>query len=343
MKSGVSIPVFLISLLIAVPVHAVSVRTSTVEELAFFVEQSAPAKVINYDHSLLSAQIEGRVLEVAVRVGDQVAEGQTLVRLECSDYEYIRTQASSAVAALDARLQLARQQLKRAEKLLKQRNASQELRDQRRAELSALQAERRSAEAAVSNAKLKVSRCKIKAPFAGTVTERPAMLGSLASVGTPLVKVLSGTQPEVSSQVPAAMLASLQQASVLYLLSDKTSYPLEVRVQLPLVNSSTRTREVRLNFTDRAALTGTSGRLVWRSRGVQIPAQYAVKRNNVLGLMIWQQGVVQFLPLPDALEGQALQVDLPADAQVIIEGQHGVQNGDRVERLEQADAATTAE
>jgi len=343
MNPGVLCSLSVVFLLTAFSAQAASVRTATVAELAFVVEQSAPATVVNYDHSLLSAQIEGRVQEVPVRVGDQVAAGQTLVRLECSDYHLAQSQAESALAALDARLKLAHQQLRRAEKLVKQRNVPEELRDQRRTELQALQAERRSAVAAVDNSKLRVSRCDINAPFAGTVTERPAMVGSLASIGTPLVKVLSDSPPELSALITPSMLASLQDAVDLYFFNDQIRYPVQVRVMLPLVNTTTRTREVRLNFSAKPALTGASGRLVWRSRELQIPAQYAVKRDGVLGLMLWRHGVAEFLPLPDALEGQALRLELAPDTELIVEGQHAVQDGEAVERLESADAATPAE
>ncbi|MDI3324311.1 efflux RND transporter periplasmic adaptor subunit [Pontibacterium granulatum] len=343
MNPGAVIASSLFFLLTTFPVQAASVRTATVAELAFVVEESAPATVVSYDHSLLSAQIEGRVQEVPVRVGDKVAQGQTLVKLECSDYQLAQSQASSALSALDARLVLARQQLQRAEKLVKQRNASEELRDQRRAELRALQAERRSAVAAVDNAKLRVSRCDIHAPFSGMVTERPAMLGSLASIGTPLVKVLSDALPELSVQIPPKLLASLKNAEEPYFLSEKTRYPVTLRVELPLINTQTRTREVRMRFTAKPALTGASGRLVWRNHQQQIPAQYAVKREGVMGVMMWHQGKAKFLALPDALEGQALRVELPADTELIIEGQHSVQDGEAIERLESADVAAPAE
>ena len=343
MNPGAVIASSLLFLLTTFSVQAAAVRTATVAELAFVVEESAPATVVSYDHSLLSAQIEGRVLEVPVRVGDKVVQGQVLVKLECSDYQLAQSQATAALSVLDARLVLARQQLQRAEKLVKQRNASEELRDQRRAELRALQAERRSAVAAVDNAKLRVSRCEISAPFSGTVTERPAMLGSLASVGTSLVKVLSDTPPELSAQVPPALLPSLRNTEAPYFLSEHARYPVTLRVELPLVNSMTRTREVRMRFTAKPALTGASGRLVWRNRQQQIPSQYAVKREGVMGLMLWRQGVAEFLPLPGALEGQALRVELPADTELIIEGQHTVQNGETVERLESADVAAPAE
>ena len=72
MNPGAVIASSLLFLLTTFSVQAAAVRTATVAELAFVVEESAPATVVSYDHSLLSAQIEGRVLEVPVRVGDKV-------------------------------------------------------------------------------------------------------------------------------------------------------------------------------------------------------------------------------------------------------------------------------
>ncbi|WP_169828906.1 efflux RND transporter periplasmic adaptor subunit [Marinobacterium jannaschii] len=321
----------LLFLLSAVSVQAGAVKVAPLSALVSAVQYSAPAEVTNYDHSQLSAQISALVQQVSVDVGDRVEQGQLLVQLDCRDHRLALQQAQSVRDALDARIRLARQQLSRAERLLKQRSASQEQRDQRRAELDTLLAERRGSEVQISASQIRVERCQIKAPFAGVITERMAAEGSLANIATPLIRLLRTDRAEVKAKLPLSQVALLQQGrSPLYQTAD-SSYPLQLRAVIPLINSRSRTQEVRLSFADSKALTGSSGRLVWQGKRPAVPVGMMVKRDGVLGLMLYEEGVSRFRPLPQASEGQAALVDLPQDTLVIVEGQHAVSDGDRVE------------
>ncbi|MBY4677520.1 efflux RND transporter periplasmic adaptor subunit [Marinobacterium arenosum] len=320
--------------LLAGVVQAASVRVAPLYSLVSPVEYSAPARVVADDHSILSAQISGLVEQVMVRVGDQVESGQPLVLLECSDYRLALNQAESSRLSLQAQIRLARAQLARAEKLLKQRNAPEELRDQRQAELDRLLADRQGADLQIDNARLAVQRCSVSAPFAGVVTERPATEGSLANPGTPLIKLLRSDRIELSAELPLAQVGSLQRSPQLNFVNHGHDYPLSLRAVLPLVDSRTRTREVRLRFTDQPALAGSSGRLIWQAAEPRLPVALVVKRDGQLGVMLYQDGKARFQPLPGALEGQAAPVDLPPDSRVIVEGQHAVNDGDAVELKE---------
>jgi len=319
---------FLLSTLTA---HAGSVKVAPLSALVSPVQYSAPAEVTNYDHSQLSAQISALVEQVSVSVGDRVEQGQLLVQLDCRDHRLALEQAQTVQAALDARIRLARQQLNRAERLLKQRSASQENRDQRRAELDTLRAERQGSEVQIRANQITVERCQIKAPFAGVITERMAAEGSLANIATPLIRLLRTDRAEVKAKLPLSQVALLQQGQSPEYQSADSHYPLQLRAVVPLINSRSRTQEVRLRFVDAQALTGSSGRLVWQGRQPAVPVGMMVKRDGVLGLMLYEEGISRFQPLPQANEGQAALVDLPEDTLVIVEGQHAVSDGDPVE------------
>ncbi|MFC6670451.1 efflux RND transporter periplasmic adaptor subunit [Marinobacterium aestuariivivens] len=322
--------------LLASVAQAATVRVASLESLVIRVEYHAPARVVAEDHSLLSAQIGAQVLSIPVRVGDAVRQGQLLVRLDCRDYELALQQAESSLQSLLARIRLARQQLNRAETLAKQRNVSEELLDQRRSELDRFVADETSARLQIDSARLAVKRCLVKAPFDGVVSERLATEGSLASAGTPLLRLLRDTGLEVEAELPLDRTETLVQAGSVLFENGGHRYPLKLRTILPLVDSRTRTRRVRLEFTDEPALAGASGRLVWQPREPRVPASLLVRRDSQLGLMLFDTGRARFAPLPRALEGQAAAVDLPPGTLVIIEGQHAVTDGDAVERQEGA-------
>lgn len=321
-------------LCIPVSVLAATVRTALLGSLLMPVRYSAPAEVVQRDHPVLSSRITGQVESVVVQVGDGVDAGALLVRLDCADYQLQHRQRAAEQAALVAQHRLARQQLQRAQQLLKQRNASRELYDQRKAALARLKAQLEGSEASLAQAALSVSRCDIRAPFAGVVTARLASTGSYVVEGAGLVRLLRLDGLEVRAALSTTDETALRQAAEFWLHVDNQNYPLQLRTVLPHVDNRARTRAVLLDFVDNTALAGSRGRLVWLDGRQQLPPRYRVQRGGHSGLMLWVKGTAQFYPLPGALEGQSAVVDLPADTEVIIEGQFALRDGETVQRLE---------
>lgn len=333
MKQVVGCLLFCVS---SISLAATSVVVKPLSELLTVSTQSVPAKVINDDHAVISARLSANVNKVLVRAGDVVEQGQILIQLECRDYHLAKQQSQSALKSLQAQTRLARQQLLRAEKLLKQKNASLELRDQRRAELASLLAQEYGSKAGLSTAELAIERCTPKAPFSGVITARMVSEGSLVAPGTPLVKVLEHSSSEVAANLTETQLIGLQkldskiQNSVHYQFTEH-QYPVKIRSVVPLIDTRARTQEVRLSFSgDSSALTGSSGRLVWQESSGRLPIQYVVSRKGELGLMLVRDDKAHFIQLPNAIEGQAPQVTLPLDTLIIVEGQHGIEAGQAV-------------
>ena len=310
------------------PLHALLIQTP----------MSAPAEVVNDDHAQISAQLSARVTQVLVQVGDRVVADQPLVALDCRDFDLAAERAQSQLSSLQAQARLARQQLNRADRLVKQNSASKELRDQRRAELDSLQAQAVGARAGVSDAELARSRCSITAPFKGVVTERSVSQGNLVTPGTRLLMLLGSEHAEISAALTSPQAASLKQAQSIHYQYFNQQYPLQLRAFVPFIDQRARTQEVRLGFAEelskahieQSAIAGSTGRLVWQEAGGRLPVRYIVSREGQLGVMLYRAGKAEFVLLPDAIEGQAAKVDLPADAQVIVEGQHGAVSGEPV-------------
>jgi hypothetical protein len=75
-----------------------------------------------------------------------------------------------------------------------------------------------------------------------------------------------------------------------------------------------------------------SGRIVWSSKDQLIPAEYILRRNNQLGVMLAEDvvegvGKAKFHPLPNANEGQAVEVDLPESSAIIVKNRYRVKDG----------------
>ncbi len=309
---------------------ATQVVTKPLSELVVEVRQSAPAEVVNDNHVWVSSRLNAQIESVQVKVGDQVEAGQPLLEFECHDFDLNQQQASAQLQALQAQGRLARQQLNRAARLLKQKNASIELRDQRRAELDSLQAQQQGAKARLAEADLAIARCTLRGPVAGVVTATKAAPGAFVNQGVQLLRLLAHQTQEVSATLNSEQISDLQQSTEIFYQLGDMQFPVQLRAVVPLVDSRARTQELRLVFMADAALSGSSGRLLWQEAKPRLPIQYVVSRAGQLGVMRVVADKAEFVQLPQAVEGQAVKVGLAADTVIIVEGQHSVSTGDDV-------------
>jgi len=319
--------VFLWLPLIAWGGEVVQVTVQPAAELLFHPEQSAPAEVVPLNDASLSAEINARVLEIPVRVGARVAAGDLLVRLDCRDYASRLAAQQSSRRALESRLALARTQLKRGRNLKRRSNISNEEVDARETEALALEAELAALQEGEAQALLNQERCEVQAPFPAVVSARLASVGALAAPGTPLVQLVQLDDAEVSARVRPAEADAGAEAESIHFSYLGRRYPLRVLRALPVVDPRTRTVEVRLGFTEKAAPPGASGRIHWRSAGAFVPAELLVRRDDQLGLFLVNDDHARFHPLPGALEGQPARADLPEDAKVIVQGRQSLNDG----------------
>jgi RND family efflux transporter MFP subunit len=319
---------------------ATPVRWQPLAELLQAQTVSVPASVVASQQAQISAQISARVLQLDGQPGDRVAAGDLLVQLDCRDAEHNLTAARASRAALLARRELAEQQLARAKRLRAVKSGTEELVDQRSAELRAARADIEAQQAGIALAELVVSRCQIRAPFAAAITARHAGVGSIAVPGQPLLSLTSLEQSEVSAQIPVDFAAEFRaldpiDAELRFEFSGGST-PLRLRQLSPLADSATRSRSARLLARD-VALPGPGhgGRLRWRG-APQLPASLISRRDGQLGVLIADGEQARFHLLPQALEGQPARVDLPGDTLIVTDGRLGLSDGDAIRA---ADAA----
>ena len=308
----------------------VRVGLEPLSDLLFYPEHSVPAEVISRQDSAISAELTARIDQILVDVGDRVAEGDLLVRLNCDLSEAQLSAQKSVLSEISVQARLAKDQLDRAVRLNRSGNLGEDALQQRQTELSVLNARASVQREQIALAQLTVDRCDIKAPFGGVISERSAQLGSLASPGTPLVRLVQLIEAQLSAQVPESL--SIAQATDFRFESAGNAYPVIFAVDLPVINTRQRTREVRFDFADDLPAIGASGRLVWSATEPQIAPERLVRRKLgeqwMLGVLWDNQGVAEFTPIPDAKEGQPATISLPLDTRLITKGLMQVQPGD---------------
>ncbi|MEL7061989.1 MAG: biotin/lipoyl-binding protein, partial [Acidobacteriota bacterium] len=122
------------------------------------------------DRATLAFAIGGRMIARPVEVGDRVARGDVVARLDPRELDNAVAGAEGALAELEARREQARRDLERVEALVAAKAATSEERERTAAGLEAVAAGEDSARARLSEARRLRDEGVLRAPFAGTIT-----------------------------------------------------------------------------------------------------------------------------------------------------------------------------
>jgi len=166
----------------------------------------------------LKAQVSGRVLEVAPDLleGLYVDAGTVLAHIEADDYELKLEQAASTLELRSAELELEmgfQRVATREWELLGDSDdvmvgsSSLALREPQLKQAKAMQ---RSAQSALDQAKLDLSRTEIVAPFNALVLSKSVEIGSMAGTGGEVARLVSTDAFHVRVSVPVRQLAVLE-------------------------------------------------------------------------------------------------------------------------------------
>jgi len=129
-----------------------------------------------WQEAVLSVEVEGRIEQVLVDLGDRVQEGASLMRIAPQEYDLRLTQAEVELSA-------ARAEKERMEKLVKDNLVSQQQLDESRRRLDL-------AQATVELARKKKNDTLLRAPFPGMVAKRMVNRGEYVRAGTAAFQVV---------------------------------------------------------------------------------------------------------------------------------------------------------
>ena len=288
-------------------------------EVAVYPEFRAPAEVVASDEARISAEVSARVEAMPARVGERVARGADLARLDASSYRVEVERARAQADLVANRVRLAEAQLAQSEALAARGFISEDGLRVRRTELAVLKSELTAARQGLEGARLQLARTVIRAPFDGTVRERVASVGDLAAPGTPLLVFAADDGIEVRARVPAAQVEGLRAAKSWRLVAGETEAELRLVRVSPLVSAAGQAREVV--FVPVTELSpGVAGELRWASSLLHLPSAWVQQRNGDLGVWLVREGKPVFQPLPQAELGRPVAVGLPPDTLLVDEG-----------------------
>jgi len=295
---------------------------------------SAPANIVSLNHPIISAEVTGLALNIHVKTGDMVKKGQRLASLDCRSYTLAKKQANAALKVARTQLNYTKKQLLRNKKLVAKGIIPRDAFEKIEASQLAARADISLKKASIETTDLAISRCQIDAPFTGQIIERFVQKGQLVTTGTPLFKLMQTDSLEIRATLAPDNVIKLQQSPLVNFVAGGKTIKAVVRSIIQSIDETTRTQEVRLSIPrDTQLAAGLSGRIEWNSQKPLLPAEYILRRENQLGIMLAEDivegiGKAKFYPLPNAQEGQPTSIDLASKTKIITLNRFRVQNND---------------
>jgi len=159
-------------------------------------ERVFPAVLEAPQESDLAFRVGGQLIELPAHAGLRVKAGDTLARLDATDYEV-------AVAEQAARFNLAKSQLNQNSQLLKQNLSS-------KSSYSKANAEFKLAQAALQQAQNRLVRTVLKAPFDGVVSRVNTENHQSIKAHVPIIEFKKLPAGDIRFSVPESLLAKLR-------------------------------------------------------------------------------------------------------------------------------------
>ena len=176
------------------------VKTITVAEPASVYERVFSGQLNASEGTGIGFQVGGRIVLLAVKVGQRLEKGQVLAKLDDSDY---KNQLSDA----EAQNSQAKQELQRTKRLFEAGNAS-------RSQFDSANAREQSTEAALEQAKRRVRDCVLVMPYSGLIGNVAGEVQQVVSAGQEIVSIQGNEGLEFQIGVPADLVGEIEDGLV---------------------------------------------------------------------------------------------------------------------------------
>jgi RND family efflux transporter MFP subunit len=225
------------------------VRVTSVQHALSRDTISLTGQIQAKDQINLAFRIGGRLQERNVTVGDPVAPGQIVARIESQDYRNALRSAEADLASAQAVLANAQATEGRQRELLSKGFATRVQYDQAEQQLKTAQAQVESAQAKLQNARDNLAYTDLKSDVAGSVTVKGAEPGEVVAAGRMVLQVARQGGRDAVFNVPSPLIRqSPKDPKVTVSLSDDPAIVAtgHVREVAPQADAATGTYVVKV-------------------------------------------------------------------------------------------------
>ncbi len=190
----------------------VQVATASLQMLAPI--SVLPGTVVSRSDARLSAEVEGRLIEVA-EVGTTVGNGDAIAKIEDTLLKLRRDEQAAEVARARARLKYLESEERRFVQLAESNLAAVTKLEQTRSDRDVSRGDLRVAQSRFAQIEDQLARTTIVAPFSGIVVERLMMPGERVTTGTEVVRIVDQHHLEVIVRAPLEYFTFVNPGQVL--------------------------------------------------------------------------------------------------------------------------------
>ena len=188
------------------------IEKSTIEEAIGTLKASS--------RTVVSSKIMATINEITVVSGDEVDEGQVLIRLDDKEYQSRLDQAKRSLDAAVANREQAEKQFRRIEALSNQNATSRSEFDNASRDVQVTLADEARARQAILELETMLSYTTIKAAKKGRIVDRSAEPGDMASPGVPILTLYDATSLRLEAPVMEQLAVKLRVGDELKVLVD---------------------------------------------------------------------------------------------------------------------------
>ncbi|MCP5045096.1 MAG: efflux RND transporter periplasmic adaptor subunit [bacterium] len=316
----------------------VAVEPALLEKLSDTLRLTGEIQAIR--RAQIRAETQGRVVEMPWRLGDRVAAGELLARLDGSKNRIAIRQARAMVVQAEISLEQTNDKLARSNALFEVKDLSVERRDDavfaKRTAASNLEMRR----AELESLQRAAQDFEIRAPYDAHCGEIGIQVGDYVSSGTRAFTLIAASGAKAVFKVPAERISAFakQQSYPVSVPALDRSISAVVSAVAHDADPKSRTFKIELDLPKELSLrSGMVAKLETQldagRSAIVVPAEALVEKFGGSYLYLVRKGVAREIPVViEQRRGDRVAVsgDLEAGALVVVRGQHRLTNGTRV-------------
>lgn len=272
---------------VALPVN---LSTAIVTSVRFPRSETSVGTIRSANEVSVASKILAQVLEIRVKAGQAVKQGEVLVRLDDADLTSRLRQAESAHQAALAQAEQAAADLDRAKRLIGRQAITQAEYDQFISADRSLKAEVQRTLQAIEETKIQLEYATIRAPFDAVVIDKRIEAGDTATPGRVLVELYEPDRMQLVAIVRESLAVKLKVGDKLPVEIEALGYRCEAGISEIVPQAETASRSFTIKVTGpcpEGVYSGMFGRLFipLEEEDVVVVPTAAVKRVGQLTLV----------------------------------------------------------
>lgn len=260
-----------------------STEAFRVTPVPFSDEIKTTADLLPIEQVSLMAPISGQVLDIYFKEGASVKKGEKIIHIYDRNWR-------AEIEGLKAQLENKQKDLERKKALLEVGGSTQE-------EIDELHATTETLNANIQKLQLNIELANVKAPFSGVLGMRDFSEGAFLKEGQEITTLTELNQLKVDFSLPQEFLSSIKIKSTVRLLIGKDTLNTTIYAINPLINSESRTINVRALLkqpTNKMIMPGSFAEVLISTNHIKdaflVPTQAIVPEINDQTVYVYKSG-----------------------------------------------------